>query len=177
MDFLSDISLAKLRTMKPAERLAPTKKRVFGIDIGQGIHYVQYLRDNAAGADDDKKQEMLNMLMLPRETKRERAAVGKPVSSKTVLASESLVGSTHQERQVSEKPSDCSTSRKTKMSVECDISDSIVRLKSHPIKTLDQIYKEVHGINARNTPISLIENDYEHEMMKKQQLRKHRIRP
>ncbi|KAF6205582.1 hypothetical protein GE061_019755 [Apolygus lucorum] len=174
-DFLSDMSITKLRAMKPADRLGPTKKRIFGVDIGQGIHYVQYLRDNAAGADEERKQEMLNMLTQPREKKK--IAPGKPVTSKQTLNTESFVGSSRQERLDSEKTRNSESSRKLKMSNEFDNEDSLARLHRHPIKTLDQIYKEVHGINARNTPISLIENDYEHELMKKQQLKKHRIKP
>lgn len=169
-------SLSSIAKIKKIAAIGPTKKKCFDLDIGQGINCINYLKENAPGADELKKRDLVDLIVTPIEVKKMIKKSAAKEEKDSSIASELLVGSQQSAQALSSSTSAIQPSKNT-----TKIQDQTVQedtpLRKSSFKTLDQIYKEVHRINKNNTPKQYVENDYEYEAKKKQQLTKHKILP
>uniref|UniRef100_A0A0A9WZJ8 Alanine--tRNA ligase n=1 Tax=Lygus hesperus TaxID=30085 RepID=A0A0A9WZJ8_LYGHE len=67
---MSNVNLTKKKKKKKKliDPLRPTKKRSFGVDIGQGINTIVYIRENCCPFNETRKSRLLNIFVNPLPT-------------------------------------------------------------------------------------------------------------
>ncbi|KAF6205583.1 hypothetical protein GE061_019756 [Apolygus lucorum] len=70
---MSNVNLAlsskkKKKKKRAIDPLRPTKKRSFGVDIGQGINTIVYIKENCCPVNETRKSRLLNIFLNPVPT-------------------------------------------------------------------------------------------------------------